>query len=327
MAHFFNRIGRVEFVEGTKVIFSTDGNSGVTANVVNPNVLRSFDNLDFKFSCKKISDITTIENRANVSILGLNRSTIQFLSTYRPVGVEAQFGKRIRIYASYEDYGDNLIFDGTIENARPTVPPKNWLNISAFVGNYRANSIFSIAINTEITIGELIEKIAETFNVRTMYIDNGTWATLERNRKIKSFEFSGTLRELLKEVSKVSKFLFFEDFGVIKIRMEDPSKFEYAGNSVALISESTGMIGVPEIDVGSLDQTSPENSSMCLVVKTLINPGISIWDQVDVKSVYLPDVNGTYTVRTIEYNGHLRGQNWYQTMYLQSARWGDRNNG
>ncbi len=56
-----------------------------------------------------------------------------------------------------------------------------------------------------------------------------------------------------------------------------------------------------------------------LQVTTFINPSLRLWDEVYLQSVYIPDTNGVYTIMDIEYNGHYRGTEWYQTMTLTSA--------
>ena len=79
------------------------------------------------------------------------------------------------------------------------------------------------------------------------------------------------------------------------------------------------MIGVPQVKTG-IGQSGDNNQKFGIVeVKTFINPSIRMWDIVNLKSVYIPDMNGLYSVSQIEYNGHFRGQEWYQTMTLVKA--------
>lgn len=326
MANFFNRLGHIEIISGAKAIFSSETREAI-AHTKSGDSMRSFDSLDFKFSCKKIADMTTTSSRANVSILGLSRETIQFLATYRPPAIEQSKQKRIRIYASYDDYGDSLIFDGDIEKAIPSVPPNNWLDITAFVGNHRKQQLLSYAVNGSIRFEDLVNGIAKLFDLTPTYI-NGTNKQVReaRKRMIKGFDSSGSAEDMIQCLNRTSDFIVFEDTGrlICKLRADH----NIASTSIIKINEENGMIGIPEITVGSVDKekrTKDEPSTMRLRVKCFINPSIRLWNTVYVESIYLPDINGEYTVMEIEYNGHLRGQEWYMTLTLTAAYRGGNN--
>lgn len=320
MANFFNRIGRVEILSGQKIIFST-GDATATFNLMGDS-MRSLDGIDFKFSCKKVHDLATCESNAKVSIIGLSRETIQFLATYRPTGIERQAQKRVRIYASYEDFGDNLIFDGDVTVANPSVPPNNWLSIEAFVGNYRHQELYSGSINGQLTVKELIENTAKVLDLKTNYKLNGDdEENKELQRKLSGFDCSGTKADLLNMLNRVSDFIVYEDNGVLNIALFRDDSVR-SRNTVAILSEDNGMVGVPQVITGSLDNSNGVGSVMRLNVKSFINPSIQLWDQVFLRSVYLPSANGYYTVNQIEYNGHLRGNSWFQTMQLTNANVG-----
>ncbi len=319
MANFFNRIGRVEiFYE--RIVSQT--------KKIKIDLLKTLDGIDFKFQIRKVCDMTSTNSEASVSILGLSRDTIHRLTTLRAVGPELQMQKRVRVYASYEDFGDNLVFDGDIVKAQPSIPPENWLNINAFVGNYRHNELYSLAVNDRLAVQSLMyngAKLLGLKNVKFVDADNAKVQT-EMKRTLKGFDSSGTKADLLQMMNRVSDFMVFEDNGTLVCKLKDDST--RSRNTAAVLSETTGMIGIPEVLVGSAEgkgkkdasDTSP--SSLRLSVKCFINPSIQLWDLVYLKSVYLPDADGYYTVNEIEYNGHLRGQDWYMTLTLTATNVG-----
>lgn len=309
MAIFYNRLGHIEIVRGVSTIFSTK-------SAYDTSRLRALHGIDFKFNCKKVSDMTTTASNAKVSILGLSRETVKFLTTLDPPGVERQKAIRVRVYASYEDFGENLIFDGDITNAVPNVPPNNWIDIEAFVGNYRNNALITKTINGETTIKDLIEDIADTLYLTPRWLQENTKGVKEeQKRKIWGFDSTGTLQDLLTAVNKVSNFIVHQEGLELVIRY-DFDKATGNRNSVPLISEKTGMVGIPKIMTGRI--TSDGRVAM-LQVTTFINPSLRLWDEVYLQSVYIPDANGVYTIIDVEYNGHYRGTEWYQTMTLTSA--------
>ena len=310
MANFFERIGRVEVVTGDTVVINTNGGS------LSVNAMKEYDSLDFKFKCKKVADMTSTDSNAEVSILGLSRESVQELATYKPRGLEMARQRRIRVYASYRDFGDNLIFDGDIVEAVPSMPPENWITIQAFVGNYRHEKLYSHSINEEITVKQLIENVAQVLGLKALFHLNGEKDEQdELQRKIKTFDCSGTQHDLMTMINRVSDFVVYEDCGILHAIMADGEGALNKRNSGVEISEDSGMIGIPKILVGS---AKSGEESLKLEVKSLINPSIQMWSRVSLKSVYFPGINGEYTVQQIEYNGHLRGNEWYMTVILQS---------
>lgn len=321
MANFFNRLGHIEIISGAKAIFSSETKEVISHTKYGSDVMRSFDSLDFKFSCKKVVDMSTTSSRANVSILGLSRETIQFLATYRPPAIEQSNQKRIRIYASYTDFGDCLIFDGDIERATPSLPPNNWLDITAFVGNHRRQQLYSYAINGATRFEDLIKAVAKLFDLDPTYVNGNTKEVQEAKKMyVRGFECSGTMEDIIQSINRISNFQVYEDFGVLECRLKND--YNITSSKIVILDEKNGMIGIPEILVGSVDKekrTKGESSTLRIKVKCFINPSISLWNDVYVKSIYLPDVNGFYRVTEIEYNGHLRGQEWYMTLTLTAA--------
>lgn len=320
--NFFSRIGRVEIFD-SRIELPVNGGQYEQEN------LRVFEDLDFKFKITKVSDMCTTKCYGALSILGLNREDIIAYATTKPVGIEAGLRRRVRVYASYEDFGDNLIFDGDIVKAQPSIPPENWLNISAFVGNYRHYQLYSSSINEELSVEQLMLNSASVLGIPTVKFIDGKneFVQAERKRKLKGFDCSGTKEDLLQMLNRVSDFVVFEDNGMLKCMLR------YGGirrsrTTAALISESSGMIGIPEVLVGSADGRAKKSakddspSSLRLKVKCFINPSIQLWDLVYLQSVYLPGADGYYTVNEIDYDGHLRGQNWYMTMTLTATNVG-----
>lgn len=329
MANFFNRIGRVEILY-QKVGFDlvTEDEKMIYTTSYSADIMKQMDGIDFKFQIRKLCDMTTTNCEASVSILGLSRETVLRLATTRPTAIEQSLRKRIRVYASYEDFGDNLIFDGDVVMAQPTLPPDNWLDIKAFVGNYRKYQLYSSSINDELQVKQLMINSAKVLGLKKVEFKDAQDKRVQAEmiRKLKGFDCSGTKEDLLQMLNRVSDFLVFEDNGMLVCKLRTDER--RSRTTPALISESTGMIGIPEVLVGSADGKGKKSandsspSSLRLKVKCFINPSIQLWDLVYLQSVYLPDADGYYTVNEIEYNGQLRGQDWYMTLTLTATNIG-----
>ena len=323
---FFERTGRIEVMEGDRIIFqSSDG----TTFTNQP--MKVMNDIDFKFRCSFVSNLSTTNADATVSILGLSRETIQNLCTYMPRGLEMQRRRRVRVYASYKSYGDNLIFDGDIVSAVPSIPPNNWLTIDAFVGNYRRGELFSITETSSslfglikrsknLTVKKLIENVATAIGMKVHFDITGSQEELdELNRSVRGFNCSGTKQDLYTMINRISDFRVYEmGDGILTAKyISATGGVPKSRQNVVVISEGTGMIGVPKILAGTADKG--KCPPLQVEVTSFINPSIKMWDSVLLKSIYVPGANGTYTVMKIEYSGHLRGKEWYMKMLLSSA--------
>ena len=129
----FNRVGHVEIDFGTDSTYSSG--AGRIA-VSNQGKFFSFEGLDFKFRISKICDEYP-KGFAEISILGLQKDTINRLTELTTQDEAMRHKKRIRVYAGYADetnpdYKGDLICDMDIVYATPTTPPPEvWVTITA----------------------------------------------------------------------------------------------------------------------------------------------------------------------------------------------------
>lgn len=270
----FDRVGHVEILVGDH--------------------LKSFEGLDFRFNITKLYE-GGVKGNASIGILGLNRAHIQYLSTFLDNATNLSMRKRIKVYAGYRNSGEHLIFDGDIMLAAPTTPPDNWLNITAFTNGRNHTKIISGAINGNIRYGELIRYFAEYIGLEPKVV---TGDERELNRVIHGFDCSGSKADIIDRLNSIGDLVCVEDTerGVLWVGSRD---FRLRSNTEKyVVNYKTGMVGIPKFLFPNVS------------FSMLINSRIRLWDTVRLESEYVRGGNGDYVVRSIKYNGQLRGGKW-----------------
>lgn len=278
----FDRVGHVELLVGSN--------------------MKKFDGLDFKFSISKIFE-GGVQNNAKVGLLGLNRAHIQYLSTFLDQGTNLATMKRIKVYAGYANGGEQLIFDGDIMHARPTIPPNNWLNIEALMRGRRHTKIVSMAINGRIKYIDLIRSLASYLGL-SLWIRTGN--TREMNRVINGFDCSGSKADLISRINSIGDLVCCElESGTLMVGDRDVTQI--SNSAVHVIDYESGLVGIPKFGWPTIQFTM------------FIDTQIRIWDTVRLHSEFVPGADGNYIVRSIKYNGQLRDGGWYMDIEAMST--------
>ncbi|MDR0675642.1 MAG: hypothetical protein LBF97_01190 [Elusimicrobiota bacterium] len=252
---------------------------------------KRLEEIDIKFSVRRYRGQQTAE--AYIDICNLARQDMEYLTSYMGYAGEKSKRKRIILYAGYEETGVNFLFDGDIIEALPTSPPDIWLRCKAIVSFYDNQSTINVAYEN-ITIQDLGLKIANILNLKLDF-------RIETNKTIKAFNYDGGKTNILNELNAIDeKIVGYEEFG--KLIIDDKDK-KLKTKNVMKVSKDTGMIGMPEI--------GPQK----IIVKTFLNNNFKLGNELLLESMMIPSANGTYYSYYLEHNGHLRGNEWYTTLY------------
>ena len=269
--------------------------------------IKRFRDLDFRFNIEKVAGGAT-PNFANIGILGLSRSSVNDISTYLNVGIQASRRKMIKVYAGYKDTGEQLIFCGDIIIARPSQPPDNWITISAQTNGWMRSEVMSLDVQlTEeekkegkrLTIRNIFENIARLYGMSLEYRTNNT---KELDREIIGFDCTGSYQDIFKRANTLSEVRIRCDYtaeGKQIMTVYDINPATINGSKTFDLSATTGMIGIPEF-------TYP-----IIKFKMLMNPYVHLFDDVNIKSFLVPNAGNIFRIYNLKYNGHFRGTNWY----------------
>lgn len=302
MAIKFNRTGKVSFMQ--------QGSS--KWEIV-------CEDVDFKFDISK--PVAAVCMDAKISIGGMSWDHILAVSTW--TGEATAFAKniRIKVCAGYgKDGYDNEIFDGTVIYAMPTTtPPDIWLNIQARSGYYRNN------IKFQHYNGNKTAPTREWFRTLAKYlestIDDKNLTIPDQKRSLPDFGLESTFQDIKNRMyeeadelgiliweridEKGASNFVLEDKNVTKISNED-----YIRKNL-VISESTGMIGIPKTNFAEVEVTKFLDTSFhrggYFYLDSKYAPKINVIDE------ETGTMNGIYRINHIRHFGHLRGDAWYTT--------------
>lgn len=278
---------------------------------------KSFKGLDFKFDVSKIAG-GGVENYAKIGLLGLSRNTVNDLSTYLSVANQTKKPRMIKVYAGYEQTGEQLIFAGDMIFAKPSQPVDNWLNIDAQVAGWLRGEIVSITedgIENTITLKALIEGIAKEFNMDVVYLCKKDDEYL--NIRVRTFDCNGNFYDIIKRFNTLSPYIKASvEFSTNSKRGNSYAIHVYkyilapeeASSRIFKLNYKTGLIGVPQFTYPSVS------------FKILMNPYIHIMDYVRLDSVLIPNAGGIFNIRSIRYTGHFRGTPWYMDCVAQYCK-------
>lgn len=296
---FYERVGHVELV-------TADGT-----------LLQTLEGLDFKFHVEK--NVGGVRDKAVVSILGLNYATISYFCTFMDDARPIQRRRRVRVYAGYKDEGENLMIDGDIVKATPSMPPDNWLNMTVMTNAYRNTEMLTFGMTPDLfwnwrvkaysqqhgyAVKDILDRVVKYAHLKGWRIDytvqDKTKLNMSLYKRIKSFDCTGFLQDIIRELNYLGEWIIREQDGMLVISDLDPNQNDIGLNSgVKIISPESGLVGIPQYKY-----------PYC-VMTTRITGGIKIFDIVELKCRYNIEANGLYKVYTITYEGQLRGQPWF----------------
>jgi hypothetical protein len=269
--------------------------------------VRSFYDLDFRFNIEKVAGGGT-PNFAQIGILGLSRTTVNDIATYLNVGKQASRRKVIKVYAGYQDTGEQLIFCGDIIIAKPSQPTENWINISAQTNAWMRSEVVSLDVQLteeekkegkKLTVQRVFENIARLYG---MSLEYRTANYRELERVITGFDCTGSYQDIFRRANTLSSVRMRCDNtaeGRQIIIVYDMNPAEITGSSLFNLSANTGLIGIPEFMQPSVK------------FRMLMNPYVHLFDDVNISSILVPNAGGIYRIYQMRYNGQLRGTNWY----------------
>lgn len=274
-------------------------------------IIKRYDGLDFRFSIEKVAGGGT-PNFAHIGILGLSRTTVNDIATYLQRSFYGSRRKLIKIYAGYRKTGEQLIFCGDIIIAKPSQPPDNWISISAQTNGWMRSEVTSFDLYDEaqkdkvetgrddkkITIRFLFERIAKLYGMSLEYKTDNP----DLDREIVGFDCTGSYQDIFRRANTLSSVKMMCEYTAEKkqiIIVYDDSSTNANGSKIYNLSAESGLIGIPEF-------MFPE-----VKFRMLMNPYIHLFDDVNIKSILVPNAGGIFNIRRIRYNGHFRGTPWY----------------
>ena len=323
---FYNRVGHVE-------IITEDGK-----------VSREYNGLDFRFHVEKTYGGT--KDTATVGILGLNQESISYLSTFADMATVLSKRRRVRVYAGYEDEGENLIIDGDMIEAIPSIPPDNWLTIRVVCNAYRNTEMMSMSMISEPKWNKRLQaqnqkwgfRIDEILDRFVKYAGLDGWRisdsdpdehmrlyNLVYGMYLRSFDCTGTRDDIIRELNRIGDFAVALDGRTLVVgprpwllnrgypTLQQQVEYNQLGSrgqkkhmKIPVLDMEHGLVGIPQY------------KWPCCTMTTFLTCGTKIFDRVELKCRYNTEANGIYVVYGISYDGQLRGTPWYAKLHARA---------
>jgi hypothetical protein len=229
------------------------------------------------------------------------RNTILTLASpqiIRPPGQPAKQPILLTIKAGRQSYGTTVFYQGNVISCNVTQPPDIGITLRALANNFQMSLIanFQFAANT------LLSQIAQQ-----AALQQGLTLDFEAtDKQINNFSYTGAQNNLIQKLNEIGGIHAFEENGsLIVLNLGSPRK----GASIT-ISESTGMVGIPQV------------TEQGVFVRVMLNPLIQLGGQVTINSIVNPAANGQFKVMKIDYEIATRDQPFWMNLWCSAFAYG-----
>ena len=295
--------------------------------------------LDVKFDITH--PIGSAESEANISICGLSFERIMQLMSWSGEATAYSRCWMIRVYAGYgyNDDDADIIFEGVILTAMPTMPPDIWLNIYArshYANRYQFftvdTSVFAGNTDRMVTVKEALQVLCKAINASDNLDgeDTDIDQSILNTTKVALPVFSEAatyynIESAIAKICKTNNLTYVKRIQPSLLTAIDFAPYLYANDYVPKprlkISAENGMIGIPKMRFEGIEVTSLLSNNekdlrldMFAVNSRFAMPGmfgqnVAVEDNRQNKGVF----DAVYRCISIRYHGHLRGNEWFVT--------------
>lgn len=271
----------------------------------------------FKINFNVVVNTSSSPNSATIKIYNLSADTKSKLKDIMNKNQQLQAdGKKplnVFLSAGYaQSNGAELIFSGNITDVYTMYQEPNYVTIlSCFDGAFTLRDTFvNIAYQNGIDSNTVIQQIVNSMKVT---IDQ-TSVYLDKNFKLANgISLSGKAKNALDNITQKAGLQWFISNGQVRIA----SQKEPTNEPAIVIGPGTGLIGSPQ-----RMQTQGFNAANVNVIdsykcKILLQPKCVPFRQVNLQT---KDVNGFYTIESVQHNGDTYGDEWTTALQVIDPR-------
>ena len=274
-----------------RVIISFTLQNGETKNI---------SGLEVRFQISRIA--YAYGSRAQISIANLSMDDIQYLIQYMTPYLRFDQRQNIALSAGY-DNEVHLLFSGHVWHAMPVKRDGEiWLDIEARriqnTGYITAKNI----TGTKVPIKEVCKQVASWADKKFSWLSTS-------KRTLDSFYCEGSVYDAIDKLNSYGDIICYDDFDTFTVSDSSMSyeAQEYLKKEGYIVSENTGMIGMPEVKFFGV------------TVTTLLDNTINVGQWFKLESELAPAANDWYYARRITYTGSLRSQQFYTRIFGQRS--------
>ena len=266
-------------------------NRNIIVQFTGENGIKTIDGLNVRFSVQKFC--YAFGGRAQISIFNPTMQDVNYLTLFSPF-FSSKKRNTIKITAGYDN---NLspIFEGEIWQALPNKHGADIvLNIKAIKGLFGGRVITSKVIKDKtkkIPVRDVCRNVASWLDMPLNFLATS-------NKVIDTFVSNGSIIDAIQKINEIGDVVAFVEDNQLKVL--DAKKPQ--GTGTRILSEETGMVGVPCID------------HMGATIRMFLDNTVKLGDKIKLQSKLIPSANGEYYVYSITHTGALREQQFYSTL-------------
>lgn len=247
--------------------------------------LRTYEDLWITASGTKFAN--PLQNECEVRIANLAREVREFLLTETSPFNTNKTPKRIIIEAGRQSTGTFRLFEGDITECSPSQAPDITLTIKAKTGQFSKGNVIAKSHAAQTPLSRIAQGVADSLGLTLVFE--------AKDKNVANYSFTGAA---LKQVEKLAQAgdvnAYVDDRKLIVKDFNEPLR----GISHVL-SEQTGMIGIPEL------------TEQGVRVKYLLDPQSQLGGALELKSAINPAMNGEYTIYKLSFEISSRDTSFY----------------
>jgi hypothetical protein len=246
--------------------------------------LKTYEGLSISASGEKYAN--PLQNEATVQIFNLDKSTRDYLLTETSPYNWNRRRKRLTLDVGRESIGTFRLFTGDIIQATVSQPPDIGMSIKARTANFFKGDVLSKS-HPMTNLSVIARGVANDLGLKLVFE-----AT---DKKISNYCFSGaSVKQIdkLEEAGNVDAFID-DDFLIVKNRNEPLS------NVTHVLSEESGMVGIPEI------------TERGIKVSLLLVPSVRLGGRFTLNSKMYSALNGDYVIYKLGFSVTNRDTDFY----------------
>lgn len=186
--------------------------------------------------------------------------------------------------------GSFLLFTGTVITCEMTQPPDIGIVLRSLTNAVNTFFLYGINMPANTLLSEIAQSIA---------LQNNLFLDFEAtDRQIGNYSYTGSLQYNIQKLNEIGGIVAGVDNQTLWVTNAGKAR----KNTGFTISESTGMVGIPQV------------TDQGVTVRSMINSAIQIGGSVTINSIMNPAANGTFQVVKMDYEVASRDQPFWYTL-------------
>jgi hypothetical protein len=227
------------------------------------------------------------QNECEVSIYNLDRQTQDYLLSETSPFNKNKTPKTLTLYAGRVSIGLFKVFSGTITASLGSQAPDISVTLKSLTANYQKGNLVAKNATPLATLQNISAGVASDLGLALNF-----QAT---NKQIANYNFTGGVLQQVNKLNGMGGVNAFVDNDTLIVKNADVP----LANTLTLVNETTGMIGIPEITEEGVK------------VKFLIKGNVPIGGRMRVQSTRYPAVNGDYSIYQLGFEITSRDDPFY----------------